>query len=85
MNFRQPQSGEKCCANCKWSRFDPSCKTPKGRWRAIAGKCDYEIVWPPMPLTVIKELPQKYGGGWRMAAWPNDGGDCPVFEEAKPG
>ena len=77
-----PKQPDRRCGTCKWWRPE---LTAKGNvMRSRPGRCDYEIVLPPMPeVARIGGHPAKEARMNMGAAWPDFGTDCPTWE-AKP-
>lgn len=61
------------CKTCKFSRWS---LTSGGRIRRHnSGICTYRVVLPMMPACMVNVSSMKCG------VWPNDGKECPVFDE----
>ena len=61
------------CPTCKHSRWHLSVTGRIGKGHA--GHCVVPIVLPPLPSCVRNEVHVS-----RMGIWPDDGGECPLYE-----
>lgn len=66
----------KKCATCKHGEFRD--RTPSGRVRAAAGKCN----WTEPALIVPEVVRVRFD---RTATWPNWGTECPTWEQKENG
>ncbi len=64
---------DKCCINCKFSRWE---LTPKGRVRDKSGTCKATFVEPVLPACIARPFYH------RCFIWKGDGKECPLYEEA---
>ena len=66
---------KQCCRTCHWAKWQ---KTVSGKIkRYVAGICEFEVKWPPIPWAV------RYPHADKIGIWPNDGFACPCWEPLK--
>jgi hypothetical protein len=62
------------CKTCRFAHF-PN-RTPAGRLRHAAGKCQWAEPAVVVPVVVRVSF-------HRVAVWPDDGAECPTYEPIK--